>query len=86
MAWNRISRAFWPYELTDLLGQVEIVPAGDGIFDKALATLAHFLFLLFRMRKLHWISDGHGPLKTVFLPIILQLESLRRDLFRRDRD
>jgi hypothetical protein len=47
--------------LTDLLGQVEIVPAGDGIFDEAFATLGHFLFLLFRLRKLPWISDGHGP-------------------------
>jgi hypothetical protein len=52
---------FWPYELTDLLGKVEIVPEGDGIFDAALATLGHFLFLLFRLRKLHWISDGHVP-------------------------
>ena len=56
MAWNRLLA----YDLTDLLGQVEIVPAGDGIFDEAFATLGHFLFLLFRLRKLPWISDGHG--------------------------
>jgi hypothetical protein len=52
---------FWPYDLADLLGQVEIVSTGNGIFDEAFAALGHFLFLLFRLGKLPWISDGHGP-------------------------
>jgi hypothetical protein len=36
----------------ELMETNKIVPAGDGIYNEAFATLGHFLFLLFRLRKL----------------------------------
>ncbi len=51
--------------LFEFLGQVEIVPADDGVFDEAVAALGNFLLLLFGLGIFPWIADSYGSCELV---------------------
>jgi len=46
--------------LFDLLRQIQIVPADDGVFDQPLAPLGDLLFVLFGLGKGAGLTDRDG--------------------------
>jgi hypothetical protein len=56
---------FLTFSLHEFLGQVEIIPADDAVFDQAVATLGNFLFLFFCFSLFSWIADCNGAGKPV---------------------
>jgi hypothetical protein len=42
-----------------LFGQIEIIPADDGICDEAVAALCNFLLFFFSLRIFSWIANSN---------------------------
>nr|WP_240686423.1 hypothetical protein [Aliiroseovarius marinus] len=68
MCGNRAPQVFSGFlirGLFELVGEVEVVPTDDAVFDEAVAGLGDLLFLFFGLGELAGIANGDGAGEAV---------------------